>query len=146
MAPDLVDGWIAPLTFYPDPLPSQILAATTCPMELAKARQWLQRNPGRMTADRTESSPRQNWGPSVPVLVASPDLAKRLNQEMMRMMDLWQRVPESAASGRHARTSAEAIKAGKQVERSWIAFPPTAGARVEVTWVVQEAGHDSSSP
>ena len=37
---------MAPVALYPDPLLSQILVASTYPLELVQVSQWLQRNPG----------------------------------------------------------------------------------------------------
>src|ERR1039457_6183240 len=46
LAPDQLGGLVAPIALYPDPLLSQILVASTYPLELVQAWQWLQRNPG----------------------------------------------------------------------------------------------------
>ena len=46
LAPDQLDDLVAPIALYPDPLVSQILVASTYPLELVQASQWLQRNPG----------------------------------------------------------------------------------------------------
>jgi hypothetical protein len=45
MAPDQLDGLVAPVALYPDPLLSQILVASTYPLELVEPGRWLQRNP-----------------------------------------------------------------------------------------------------
>src|ERR1700683_3238570 len=42
LAPDQLDGLVAPIALYPDPLLSQILVASTYPLELVQAWQWLQ--------------------------------------------------------------------------------------------------------
>lgn len=46
LAPNQLDDLVAPIALYPDPLVSQILVASTYPLELVQAFQWLQRNPG----------------------------------------------------------------------------------------------------
>jgi len=46
LAPGQLDDLVAPIALYPDPLVSQILVASTYPLELVQASQWLQRNPG----------------------------------------------------------------------------------------------------
>jgi len=46
LTPDQLDNLVAPIALYPDPLLSQILVATTYPLEVVEAYQWRTRNPG----------------------------------------------------------------------------------------------------
>jgi hypothetical protein len=73
---------VAPIALYPDPLVSQILVASTCPLELVQANQWLQRNPGLAGPNLTQAAEQQNWDPSVQALVVFPDVMKRLNEDV----------------------------------------------------------------
>jgi len=82
LTPDQLDDLVAPVALYPDPLISQILVATTYPLELVQAMQWLQRNPGLTGAALTQAADQQNWDPSIQALVVFPDLVKRLNQDI----------------------------------------------------------------
>jgi len=82
LAPDQLDGLVAPIALYPDPLLSQILVASTYPLELVQAWQWLQRNPGLTGPSLTQAAQQQNWDPSIQALVVFPDLVKRLNQDI----------------------------------------------------------------
>ena len=82
LAPDQLDGLVAPIALYPDPILSQILVASTYPLELVQAWQWLQRNPGLTGPALTEAAQQQNWDPSIQALVVFPDLVKRLNQDI----------------------------------------------------------------
>ena len=82
LAPDQLDDLVAPVALYPDPLVSQILVASTYPLELVQALQWLQRNPGIAGAALTQAAEQQNWDPSIQALVIFPDLVKRLNQDI----------------------------------------------------------------
>ena len=61
---------------------SQILVASTYPLELVQAFQWLGRNPGLAGAALTQAAQQQNWDPSIQALVVFPDLVKRLNQDI----------------------------------------------------------------
>jgi hypothetical protein len=61
---------------------SQILVASTYPLELVQAWQWLQRNPGLTGPALTQGAQQQNWDPSIQALVVFPDLVKRLNQDI----------------------------------------------------------------
>jgi hypothetical protein len=82
LTPDQLDDLVAPVALYPDPLVSQLLVASTYPLELVQASQWLQRNPGLTGAALTQAAQQQNWDPSVQALVIFPDLVKRLNQDI----------------------------------------------------------------
>jgi hypothetical protein len=56
--------------------------ASTYPLELVQALQWLQRSPGLAGAALTQAAEQQNWDPSIQALVVFPDLVKRLNQDI----------------------------------------------------------------
>jgi hypothetical protein len=77
-----LDDLVAPIALYPDPLLSQIMVASTYPLELVQAFQWLGRNPGLAGAGLTQAAQQQNWDPSIQALVVFPDLVKRLNQDI----------------------------------------------------------------
>jgi hypothetical protein len=113
LTPDQLDGLVAPVALYPDPLLSQILVASTYPLELVQVSQWLQRNPGLRGADLTQAAEQQNWDPSIQALVVFPDLVKRLNQDITwttnlgnaflsqqpEVMDAVQRMRQTAEQG-----------------------------------------------
>jgi len=46
LSPDQLDTLVAPIALYPDSLLSQIMAASTYPLEIVELAQWLQQNPG----------------------------------------------------------------------------------------------------
>src|SRR5436853_1353641 len=75
-----LDGLVAPIALYPDPLISQILVAATYPLEVVEAYQWLQRlqrlqrNPGLSGPALTQAAQEQNWDPSIQALVMFPDV------------------------------------------------------------------------
>jgi hypothetical protein len=82
LAANQLDGLVAPLALYPDPLISQILVAATYPLEVVEANQWLQRNPGLTGPALTQAAAAQNWDPSVQALVMFPEVLKRLNEDV----------------------------------------------------------------
>jgi uncharacterized protein DUF3300 len=82
LTPNQLDNLVAPIALYPDPLISQIMVASTYPLELVEAYQWLQRNPGLTGTALTQAAAGQNWDPSVQVLVMFPDVMKQLNQDV----------------------------------------------------------------
>ncbi|HLH29803.1 MAG TPA: DUF3300 domain-containing protein, partial [Terriglobia bacterium] len=83
-----LDDLVAPVALYPDPLLSQVLVASTYPLEIVEATQWLSRNPGLTGTALTIAAQQQNWDPSVQALVVFPDLLKRLSEDVTWLMNL----------------------------------------------------------
>jgi hypothetical protein len=79
---------VAPIALYPDPLISQILVASTYPLEMVQATQWMQRNTNLRGEELTNAASQQNWDPSVQALVAFPDLLPRLTQDITWVTNL----------------------------------------------------------
>ncbi|MGA7235315.1 MAG: DUF3300 domain-containing protein, partial [Bryobacteraceae bacterium] len=86
-APQL-DDLVAPVALYPDPLLSQVLVASTYPLEVVEAQQWLLQNKSLTGANLMNAAKQQNWDPSVQALVAFPDVLARLNQDVRWTTDL----------------------------------------------------------
>ncbi|HEV2188180.1 MAG TPA: DUF3300 domain-containing protein [Stellaceae bacterium] len=69
-----LDQLVSPIALYPDPLLSQVLMASTYPLEVVEAARWV-REPGNrsLTGDAlTAALKTQNWDPSVMALVPFP--------------------------------------------------------------------------
>lgn len=82
LTPDQLDDLVAPIALYPDELLSQIMVASTYPLEVVEAYQWQQKNRGLTGPALTEAAQQQNWDPSVQALVVFPDVLKRLNDDV----------------------------------------------------------------
>jgi hypothetical protein len=82
LTPDQLQDLVAPIALYPDPLLGQVLAASTYPLEVVEAWQWLQKNPGLSGAVLTAAVQEQNWDASVQALVVFPDVLKELNADV----------------------------------------------------------------
>ena len=87
-APQQLDNLVAPIALYPDPLLGQVLAASTYPVELVEAQQWLQANGNLHGQDLVDAAKQQNWDASVQALVAMPDVLAKLNQDIHWTTDL----------------------------------------------------------
>jgi hypothetical protein len=83
-----LDDLVAPIALYPDTILSQILAASTYPIEVVEAQQWLQQNRGLKGQQLLDAAKQQNWDPSVQALVVFPDVLTRLNQDVRWTTDL----------------------------------------------------------
>jgi hypothetical protein len=82
LTPEQLDDMVAAVALYPDPLLSQMLVASTYPLELVEASQFLQRNPGLTGPALTQAVQQQNWDPSVQALVVFPDVIRLLMQDV----------------------------------------------------------------
>jgi 2-keto-3-deoxy-L-rhamnonate aldolase RhmA len=85
---DQLDTLVAPVALYPDPLLSQVLAASTYPLEVVEAEQWLQQNQNLHGQHLMDAAKRQNWDPSVQALVAFPTALNLLNSDISWTTDL----------------------------------------------------------
>ena len=88
LAPQQMDNLVAPIALYPDPLLGQVLAASTYPVELVEAQQWLQGNKNLQGQQLTDAARQQNWDASVQAMVAMPDVLGKLNQDIRWTTDL----------------------------------------------------------
>lgn len=73
---------VAPIALYPDPLLGQMLVASTYPLEVVEANQWLQRNTNLSGRARIDAAKQQPWDPSIQALVAVPDALAELNKDI----------------------------------------------------------------
>jgi hypothetical protein len=88
LSPPQLEDLVAPIALYPDNLLSQILVASTYPLEVVEAQQWLQQNRNLTGQSLVNASQRQNWDPSIQALVVFPDVLGRLNQDIRWTTDL----------------------------------------------------------
>jgi hypothetical protein len=82
-----LDDLVAPVALYPDPLLGQVLAASTYPVELVEAQQWL-KTVNLSGQALTDAAKQQDWDPSVQALVAMPDVLNLLTQDIRWTTDL----------------------------------------------------------
>jgi hypothetical protein len=83
-----MENLVAPIALYPDPLLSEVLAASTYPLEVVEAGQWLQQNRNLQGQQLIEAAKQQSWDPSVQALVAFPDVMAQLNRDVQWTTDL----------------------------------------------------------
>ncbi|MGA8212353.1 MAG: DUF3300 domain-containing protein [Candidatus Sulfotelmatobacter sp.] len=79
---------VAPIALYPDALLSQVLVASTYPLEVVEAQQWLRQNGFLHNRELMAAAQQQNWDPSVQALVAFPGVLALLNQNIRWTTDL----------------------------------------------------------
>jgi hypothetical protein len=85
---DQLGNLVAPIALYPDQLLGQVLAASTYPLEVVEAQQWIQDNRSLQGAALLEAAKQQPWDPSIQALVAFPTVLALLNRDIRWTRDL----------------------------------------------------------
>ena len=79
---------VAPIALYPDALLTQVMMASTYPLEIVEAARWMQKNP-KITADKLDAAlQKETWDPSVKSLCGFNDVLKRMNENLDWTQDL----------------------------------------------------------
>jgi len=83
-----LDQMLAPIALYPDDLLTQILMASTYPLEIVQAARWAKENKELKGDALTEALEKQDWDPSVKSLVNFPDVLEKMNENLERTQQL----------------------------------------------------------
>jgi hypothetical protein len=87
-SPQQLETLVAPVALYPDDLLGQVLVASTYPLEIVEAGQWLQQNQNLQGAALVNAARQQNWDPSVQALAVFPEVLAKLNSDIHWTTDL----------------------------------------------------------
>jgi hypothetical protein len=85
---DQLDALVAPIALYPDPLLSQVLVASTYPLEIIQLQQWLVQHKDLKDKALTDAVMKQDWDPSIQAMAALPDALKQLAENIKWTTDL----------------------------------------------------------
>ena len=88
LPPEQLDALVAPIALYPDPLLAQTLVAATYPLELIQLQQWLAKNPKLKDKELADAVAKQPWDPSIQSMAATPEVVKRLSDDVQWTTDL----------------------------------------------------------
>jgi hypothetical protein len=88
LSADRLQQMVAPIALYPDSLISQILIASTYPVEVVEAYQWSQNNKNLPAAQAQQAVQSKSWDPSVQSLVQFPQVLDRMYQGLDWTQDL----------------------------------------------------------
>jgi hypothetical protein len=77
-----LDQMLAPVALYPDALLSQILMASTYPLEVVQAARWSRANPHLKGQDAVQAVESRDWDPSVKSLTAFPQILSMMDQKL----------------------------------------------------------------
>jgi len=80
--PDQIEQLVAPIALYPDDLVSQILMASTYPLEVVEAARWVQANKDLKGDPLAKALEAKSWDPSVKSLVNVPDVLDMMDKKL----------------------------------------------------------------
>ncbi|GGF28431.1 hypothetical protein GCM10011611_38080 [Aliidongia dinghuensis] len=125
-APQL-DGLVAPVALYPDPLLADILAASTYPLQVVEADRWVAdpRNAALKGDQLTAALQDKDWDPSVKSLTAFPQILAMMDRQLdwteqlgdaflaqqAKVMDAVQRLRREAQATGHLPSTAQQMVA-----------------------------------
>lgn len=77
-----LDQMLAPIALYPDNILSQLLIASTYPIEIIQADRWVKNHPDVKGAEAVKQVEHKDWDPSVKSMVAFPDILGRMSDDI----------------------------------------------------------------
>jgi hypothetical protein len=89
--PEELEQMLAPIALYPDSLLTQILMASTYPLEVVQAERWAKKNKDLKGDAFAKALEEQPWDPSVKSLVNFPDVLSVMSEKL----DLTQKVGDA---------------------------------------------------
>ena len=117
-----LDQMLAPIALYPDSLLSQILMASTYPLEVIEAARWSKANPNLKGDQAVQAVAENTWDPSVKSLVAFPHILMMMDEKlnwMERLGDVFlaqqQEVMDTVQSLRQKASDAGNLKSNDQI-------------------------------
>jgi uncharacterized protein DUF3300 len=88
LPPEQLEALVAPIALYPDSLLAQCLVASTYPIDVTVAQQWLEKHQNLKGEELSNAAMQESWDPSVQALVSIPDALKVLSQDIKWTTDL----------------------------------------------------------
>jgi hypothetical protein len=138
--PEEIEALVAPIALYPDSVLSQVLMASTYPLEIVHAARWVKANP-KITGDAAvKAVENQPWDVSVKSLVAFPQILEPMNDKLdwtQKLGDafLAQEKDVLAAVQRLRARAQESGNLKSNEQQKVIVEPPPAGGQVTQTIV-----------
>jgi hypothetical protein len=83
-----IEQLLAPIALYPDELLSQILMASTYPLEVIQADRWVKQHKDLKGNALTTALEKEGWDPSVKSLVNFPQVLAMMNEKLDWMQKL----------------------------------------------------------
>ncbi len=157
LKPDELEQLLAPIALYPDSLLTQMLMASTYPLEIVEADRWVKKNKDLKGDDLAKELEKQTWDASVKSMVNFPDQLAVMSEKLDITMKLGDAFIDQQADVMNTiqvlRNKAQAagnLKSDQQVKVEAAPAPAPAAAQQQQTTVVQQPPQiitiQSSSP
>jgi hypothetical protein len=113
LSQDFLDSLLAPIALYPDQLLSQVLMASTYPLEIVSADRWVKANPNLKDKALEDALQQQTWDPSVKSLAVFPQVLAMMSDKL----DWTQKLGDAfLAQQQDVMATAQALRAKAQAE------------------------------
>jgi hypothetical protein len=129
---------VAPIALYPDDLLSQVLMASTYPLEVVQAARWAAQNPKVTGKALEDAMAKQTWDPSVKGLVAVPQTLQMMSDKLDwtqqlgdAFLDDQAAVLDAVQRLRQRAEGAGNLKTSQQMKVSKVSMPAPSGQPVE---------------
>jgi hypothetical protein len=139
LKPEELDQLVAPIALYPDTLLSQVLIASTYPLEVVEAERWAQQNKTLKGEALKKAVDPKKWDDSVKSLAATPDVLTMMSDKLdwtqklgdavlaqqADVMDAIQRLRQKAQANDKLKTNKQQkVTTTTQNNRQYIAIEP----------------------
>jgi hypothetical protein len=138
LSQEQLEQLVAPIALYPDDLLSQVLMASTYPLEVVQAARWASQNPGMTGKALEDGMAKQKWDPSVKGLVAVPQTLQMMSDKLDwtqqlgdAFLDDQAAVLDAVQRLRQRAEGAGNLKTSPQMRVSKVSMPNPTGQPVE---------------
>ena len=149
LKPAELDQLLAPIALHPDPLLSEVLIASTYPLEIVQADRWAKSNRALKGDALTAALGKQSWDDSVKSLVQVPDVLSMMSEQLdwtqklgdavlaqqADVMDAVQRLRARArANGKLESTKEQTVTVKTEDQKQYVVIAPTSPSEIYVPY------------
>src|SRR5215510_6879798 len=149
LKPAELDQLLAPIALYPDPLLSEVLIASTYPLEIVQADRWAKSNKALKGDALTGAAAKQSWDDSVKSLVQVPDVLGMMSEQLdwtqklgdavlaqqADVMDAVQRLRVRArANGKLESTKQQTVTVKTEDQKQYVVIEPASPNEIYVPY------------
>src|SRR5262245_55169760 len=149
LKPAELDQMLAPIALHPDPLLSEVLIASTYPLEVVQADRWAKSNKALKGDALTAALGKQSWDDSVKSLVQVPDVLTMMSEQLewtqklgdavlaqqADVMDAIQRLRARArANGKLESTKEQTVTVKTEGQKQYVVIEPASPSEIYVPY------------
>lgn len=86
--PEKIEQLVAPIALHPDALLTQILMASTYPLEVVEAARWSKENPKVTGEALSDAMAEKSWDPSIKSMTTFPQVLEMMNEDLAWLQQL----------------------------------------------------------